>query len=431
MNSRLLHASQTIALLFTSAFASADAQQTPKRPAGTQGFAIVVGVSEYSEQSGLAKLRYAAKDATEVSIALEASGYQVRTLLNENATRSLVRKAVRDLKVSAASSDQVLFYFSGHGFQDGDRNVLATYGVAAEDIGSDGLPVNELIAELDGMNAASTAVMIDACRSQSRLNSKAGTAPTFSTLTAGRRTEALYSTQANEASFEDERGQQGVFTKHLIEGLRGGAADPSGKISFDALARYVQGSVKRATFSTGKSQTPTYVAPPNAPSFVLSTRPAGAVSSPPNIPPPAVPEASPRLTVIRFGADRFAVRYDPRHWDQVGEAASDRIEFSMRDFRMNGILSHENVQSGIDRLITQSIEALGGATAVRIVANDRERSGFHRLVLEKAANRYVYLLSSGVAGTLRAVVYGPTAEAAWSNGLAEALLRGIEPVRSR
>src|SRR5258708_40012884 len=59
--------------------------------------ALLVGVGAYPEDSGLAALKYPARDAEALAAELERQGYAVRKLTDSSATRAIVRKLLNDL----------------------------------------------------------------------------------------------------------------------------------------------------------------------------------------------------------------------------------------------------------------------------------------------------------------------------------------------
>jgi len=413
------------------------AQQTPGRPAGTAGFyAVVVGVSEYPEVSGLAKLQFAAKDARDISSALMNAGYKVRTLLNENATRSFILKTLGDLaSAGLTKEDQVLFYFSGHGFNKDGRNVLATYGVTTTDMATQGLSVEEVLTELDRMSIGNRGAIIDACRSKPIQGEKSGVTPTFQALPKTENTAVLFSTTPGEASFEDEKAQQGLFTRHLLEGLNGAAAGTSGQLTFDSLAGYVEKAVRGEAFSSGRRQSPSYVPPATKDTFVvvpLQTAHRNQTDANRANSSPAVTGYS-ATRRSSFGGGAFETRYDPTRWSTVGTPDSERLEFALASSRINAVLSHESVQSSFEKLADSAVQTLGGPAAVTAVEKERvvRRSApFYKFVLTKGSYRYLYYFYTGSAGTLQAVVYGPNDDAAWATGIPEQLLKDTDLVRN-
>ncbi|KOR27241.1 hypothetical protein TI04_13695, partial [Achromatium sp. WMS2] len=61
--------------------------------------------------------------------------------------------------------DTFIFAYSGHGFEGTDgRDYLALYGVTADTVSSDGLPVGEVLELLQKTRAGQRMVLLDACR---------------------------------------------------------------------------------------------------------------------------------------------------------------------------------------------------------------------------------------------------------------------------
>ena len=411
----------------------AAAQQKPGKKGGSAGidsgagqrYAIVVGVSNYGDQSGLAPLQFAAKDATDLSAELISQGYNVRTLINENATGSLIKKALFDLSETVKpNEDQVVFYFSGHGYQQGPKNYLATFGVAAKYIESDGLSVEEVLGTIDSMNLVHAAALIDACRSNPH-PSKSGVTPTFQALRKASKTAVLYSTQPSQASFEDPTRQQGVFTRFLLEGMRGAAQDASGRVTMGTMAKYVGDSMQKATFASGNRQSPTLVAMPESlNSVIASPRTERAPLVPSGA--PAMPPASNQR--LLFASDRIALAYNGTLWETTSEPASDRIELGRRSSRLRAIIAHEDSQTPHERLKEQAIETLGGAAIVQVIEDSspvRAKLTFTKLLLRKNTIQYIYYFYTGEVGTVREVVWGPATDPAWSQNPGDSLMAGI------
>ena len=68
-------------------------------------------------------------DVANMRALLEREGYQVKTLLDENATQTNVEKALKTAAADAVSGSTFLFYYSGHGGQLDDDNGDETDGL--------------------------------------------------------------------------------------------------------------------------------------------------------------------------------------------------------------------------------------------------------------------------------------------------------------
>ena len=57
----------------------------------------------------------------------------------------------------------------------------------------------------------------------------------------------FYSSTEAQKSNESEQWENGIFTKALLEGLKGAAVDQDGNITLDALELYIREQVRKAT----------------------------------------------------------------------------------------------------------------------------------------------------------------------------------------
>ena len=137
--------------------------------------AICAGINDY-EKFPKAKLRYAQKDAEDVSLFFGDNSCgnfdTVITLLNKQATRSGLVKALRRyfLEPSLTHNDLLVFYFSGHGaIDEGDNFYLVPHDV---DVLPDGtvditttLHIRDIETILDNTKAGTVLCLFDACHS--------------------------------------------------------------------------------------------------------------------------------------------------------------------------------------------------------------------------------------------------------------------------
>ena len=80
--------------------------------------ALIIGINDY-ESSVIPDLETPINDATAIAKVLkEKYGFEVKLLLDQEATREAIYKELRSLAVSRKSNDSVLIYFAGHGDLD-------------------------------------------------------------------------------------------------------------------------------------------------------------------------------------------------------------------------------------------------------------------------------------------------------------------------
>jgi formylglycine-generating enzyme required for sulfatase activity len=216
--------------------------------------AIVVGVGKFPARSGIGELKYPARDADMVDAELTRLGYTVIPLKDSEATRAAVRKSLRDVKDILEGRDATLvFYFTGHGWAPGGRNVLATFDAGADDLDGTGLSVDEVAKAVAATGAARRVLWIDACRNEP---GKSTASRTFADFKRAEGTRILFSSRAGKVSFENDTLQQGVFTHYLVRALKGEAAGRDGLLTFRDIADYVTEGVENFGLRNGSLQSP-------------------------------------------------------------------------------------------------------------------------------------------------------------------------------
>jgi uncharacterized caspase-like protein len=211
--------------------------------------ALIVGINDYQEESGLSKLKYAVSDAEELATALQSYGYLTDVLTDSRAMKVTIRRHLDDLlKRVEPDSGTVLFAFSGHGGQVGSVSYLATYDAGADSLDKDGIAVDEIKNQLAESKAARRMMFLDACRSVTAPGGKDSAAPIapFTKLADAKGLRMLISTGAKTRSYESDTLRHGVFTYYLLAGLKGGAEGSDGLITFNGLADYVTDKVKES-----------------------------------------------------------------------------------------------------------------------------------------------------------------------------------------
>lgn len=95
--------------------ARASGGSEPKLAYGfTRSRALLIGVADYPRQSGHDPLRTPRSDIQALDQTLRAQGWEVRTLLDEQASHDAIKRALAEFE-NAQPDDRVLVYFAGHG----------------------------------------------------------------------------------------------------------------------------------------------------------------------------------------------------------------------------------------------------------------------------------------------------------------------------
>ena len=103
----------------------------------------MVGINDYQNENIL-NLRYAVEDALSIkNMLINQHGFprkNVRYLIDQEATRSNILKAMSNLTEAAGENDRVVFYFAGHGeteplgLEEGDIGFLLPFDGDAGDL---------------------------------------------------------------------------------------------------------------------------------------------------------------------------------------------------------------------------------------------------------------------------------------------------------
>jgi caspase domain-containing protein len=233
--------------------------------------AIIIGIDKYKDDR-IPKLHGAENDAQELQEFLVTGDikYKIKPehyLLGDNATCSAIQKAISDVFRKSTQSKLVLFYFSGHGllYNPSESNVsnegyLAPYDISPDDPFVGGIKFEDLSNIIqNSQNSASVGLILDCCYAgvitkdtkaagSSLKNlyvqeidrfSKKSKGGIYSIASSGPDVTSREKNNCKDSS-NNELHTHGAFTYHLLEGLRGEAADKNtGFISFHNLKQYI------------------------------------------------------------------------------------------------------------------------------------------------------------------------------------------------
>ena len=234
-------------------------------------WAVVVGVSDY--RAGVQSLNYADDDARALhEFLLSPRGgrfdpEKVRLLVDEEATSQGVRDALLVFLREAKREDLVIIYFSGHGASEPGRPdlvYLLTHDADPERLASTAFPMYDISTALRMHIAAERMLILaDACHSGAILSLPTQVAMKsaeeenelvyryFQELSDTSPGRAVFT--ASEAREQSQEGPQwggghGVFTYHLLEGMRGKAdRDDNGVVTLGEVIDYTQRQVQEDT----------------------------------------------------------------------------------------------------------------------------------------------------------------------------------------
>jgi uncharacterized caspase-like protein len=219
---------------------------------------LFFGVDAYAD-GGLRPLRCAVRDAealaalfADADYAGEATPPVVRTNRTHDEAKRDVREFLRAGGVDPRH-DLIHLHFSGHGARD-DNGVfyLCFRDAVLDDLAFTAVRIAEVKDWLEARNVQRVLLTLDCCYSGAAIDQfRAGIAPDLSALTrslppdaAGARGWCIISA-GGETELAKEGDSLSLFTRHLIEGIRTGAADADGKgwVTVADLHAHVRGAL--------------------------------------------------------------------------------------------------------------------------------------------------------------------------------------------
>jgi len=251
--------------------APADAAPKPKL------YVLAVGVGDYEKVRP--RLKYPAKDAQDFAEVMkrQAGGLyrevEVKLLTDAKATKDEILDGLEWLQKQVTGRDMGMMFLAGHGVNDPtgifyylpvntDPNRLKRTGLVYTDI------KNTLSAL-----AGKAVFFVDACHSgnvlgEGRRGNTDLTAVVNELASAENGVVVFSSSTGREYSLEYPSWENGAFTKALVEGLSGKAAEPkSGRVTHAMLDFYVSERVKELTKG---QQHPVKQNPKGVPDFPLA-----------------------------------------------------------------------------------------------------------------------------------------------------------------
>ncbi|MFL5330813.1 MAG: SUMF1/EgtB/PvdO family nonheme iron enzyme [Gemmataceae bacterium] len=261
-------------------------------------YAILVGVNE-DQHERLPNLKYAERDVEELAKILEPAGYKVTLLTGSakdathRATKATIEKQIKGVLDQTLKGDIVILAFAGHGLQFEDQPdafFCPTDARPFKDEVKSLVSLGGVYSQLDKSFAGMKVLLVDACRNEP--GKRSGTRGGIDADNAPRPPSgvaALFSCRAGEVAHESDKVKHGIFFHHVLESLKGEAANRKGEVTFASMASYVSQSVAADVpklVGDGARQSPNLKAD-------YSTEPVLLSVSVPSTPPPPLPKDNP------------------------------------------------------------------------------------------------------------------------------------------
>jgi hypothetical protein len=220
-------------------------------------FVLSIGVSAYEKESLRKGVYYSAADARKFADTIATSSkplyreVKVIRLIDRDATRRKILRALADLGKQATQRDAVMIFFAGHGKRDDQTNFyFLPVEADLDDLAATGLSEGDFKARIKGVPGR-VILFLDACHSGALIENdrRSGDGPTdqlYRDLTSREYgLVVMCSSKGVEVSRESNTHKSGLFTLAVVEGLKGKARKSSeGAVYLKALDDYVTERVK-------------------------------------------------------------------------------------------------------------------------------------------------------------------------------------------
>ncbi len=227
---------------------------------------IGIGVNEY-DHAKLEKLRFAENDILEAGQLFGDSGYTV-TLLTTTVgplrndpkdvrrqpvtalvpTKVNIDRALKAVLAQCKKDDILVCAFAGHGMQFDEDTGAYFCPVDAKPFKDDKdtlISLEDIYKHLDKCGAGAKVLLADCCRNDPD-PTRGRSSGEILDKDPPKGVVALFACDRGEKAHENEVLEHGIFFYHLIEGMKGKAANDEGDIEFGLMARHVWRQVPKA-----------------------------------------------------------------------------------------------------------------------------------------------------------------------------------------
>ena len=235
--------------------------------------ALLIGINDYILDDHIGSLQYCVNDVVELNdvISNEQRGnFSSSELLhseNDNIknqpTRSNIMSMTNLLAHNSKTDDTILFYFAGHGFENGGVNYLLPSDSRLNILSDSAISLQWIKETLNTSPARKKLMIIDACHSGATIG-RSSSFPMTKMFYEKMFEEAegfaiLSSCKIGQLSYDYPEKNHGAFSYYLLEGLRGAAdSDGDGIITVPDSNNYVSKKLHEWSIDNQVQQNPTF-----------------------------------------------------------------------------------------------------------------------------------------------------------------------------
>jgi hypothetical protein len=217
-------------------------------------YALLIAVEKY-QATDIKSVRYANADATKLAQVLGTLGFEVKALLDGEATKTAVEFQVKKFAERLRPDDQFFLFFAGHGYAENDVNYLACHDMQRGGLSATSVRLQRVFDLLKQSKCKKCAVFLDACHSGLEIDegmrsilTELSTEDLEKFLTSADFCVCFASCRVEQRSYSLTRLGHGVWSYCLIEALSGRASDAIERKRFvtaNSLQAYLSDEVPR------------------------------------------------------------------------------------------------------------------------------------------------------------------------------------------
>ena len=208
-------------------------------------YAILIGSSRFDKEPKLLPLRCPENDVDGMHEIISAAelGAFTDTFVFKNSDNQTVLNQIAGILSDASNEDQVLIYYSGHGKRGRTGQLyLTTTNTENRILHTTSIPLPSLREIFADSNCKKIALILDCCFAGAAGESfKSGAEEKLEEFSSGNGIYLLTASTANQTAVEKESDDYSLLTKHIINGIKSGAAARQGAphISIEDIYNYV------------------------------------------------------------------------------------------------------------------------------------------------------------------------------------------------
>ena len=218
-------------------------------------YAVLVGVENYRHPKlrEPTPLKYSVDDAASLGAVLKECGYEVTLMTDDTGkeaerllpTRANIEREIAEVLEKCQPEDTVVLAFAGHGHQfqaEPDAYFCPMDARPFKEAKDSLVSINDIYRRMEHSFAGVKVILVDACRNDPNpargrgLDADAAPPPP-------KGVGALFSCSAGQRAYEHDSLAHGVFFHFVLEGLKGGARDEDGEVTFETLSQFVRKKV--------------------------------------------------------------------------------------------------------------------------------------------------------------------------------------------